>query len=374
MCPVADWPLNIVVLGIRGIPAHYGGFETCVDHTARLLAAAGQSVTVYGRSQHFEQHPDRYEGVRLRFVPRPGPPALHTIGHTIRCARHMGVEPFDIVHLYGVGNAFAIPLLRRQGRKVVISVDAQDWARDKWGVVGRNYLLLAARFAVRTADRIIVDSRAIGDYYRARFGAESSYVAYGADTTPAGGREWLAKFQLTSGQYHLFVGRLTPEKRPHHLIQAFRQVQSAYPLVIVGDDPYNQGYVAQLKQMADERVRFVGTVYDSGFHQLCHHAYLYLTASAIEGTSPALLQAMGQGAAVLVNGIPANRETVGEAGFVYAEGDVADLARQWQALVDDPGRVAAVRPVAVARIREQYTWERITEQLLALYRRLTGHA
>lgn len=360
--------MKIVILGIRGIPAHYGGFETCVDYTARLLAAAGHELIVYCRSQHFVDHRPEYEKVQLRYLSRPGPPALHTIGHTLNCARQLGRERCDIVHLYGVGNAFAIPWLRRPGRKIAISVDAEDWARDKWGLVGRNYLLLAARFAVWAADRVIVDSQAIGQLYKGQFKAKNSaYVAYGAETTPAQGQEWLTKFGLESGRYHLFVGRLTPEKRPHQLITAYRQVKSALPLVIVGDDPYHRGYIEQLRLQADERVRFVGPVYDSGFHQLCHHAYLYLTASTIEGTSPALLQAMGQGAAVLVNGIPANQETIGPAGFTYQANDITDLTRVWQELVDDPGRVAAIRPEAIKRIRQHYSWELVSQQLEKLY-------
>lgn len=366
--------MKIVILGTRGIPAHYGGFETCVDHTSRLLAAAGHDVTVYGRTQHFEQHPDSYEGVKLRYVARPQRAQFHTIGHTLRCARHLRGEPFDVVHLYGVGNAFAIPALKwgwytRAGRrKVVISVDAEDWARAKWGKVARAYLLLAARLARYAADRIIVDSRAIGDLYRQKFGARTYYVAYGADTRPAEGTHWLEKLGLQSGRFHLFVGRLTPEKQPHHLIEAYTHVRSDLPLVIVGDDPYDQGYIQRLRLMADERVRFVGSIYDDGFHQLCHHCYLYLTASEVEGTSPALLQAMGQGAAVLVNGIPANRETIGAAGFAYQPNDPADLARLWQGLVDQPEQVAAARQAAVQRIQTHYTWELVTQQLINLYK------
>ncbi len=362
--------MKIAILGIRGIPARYGGFETCVDHTARLLVAAGHEVLVYARTQHFAERPEEYEGVHLRYVNRIGPPALHTIGHTLRCARDMRSMQMDIAHLYGVGNAFAIPLLNRRSRKVVISVDAEDWAREKWGLVGRNYLLLSARFAVRFADAVVVDSRAIGNVYAKQFGAETHYVAYGADTTPAAGTYWLQQLSLQPRQYHLFVGRLTPEKRPHQLIAAYREVVCPFPLVIVGDNPFNQAYIAQLHELADERVRFAGTVYDNGFHELCRNSYLYLTASAVEGTSPALLQAMGQGAATLVNGIPANRETIGEAGFSYREGDLDDLRRQWQALVDAPDLVEEKRQAAVERVRRCYTWPQVTQQLIALYQEL----
>ncbi|HSH05857.1 MAG TPA: DUF1972 domain-containing protein [Anaerolineae bacterium] len=360
-------PLNITILGIRGIPAHYGGFETCVDRTSRLLAAAGHHVTVYNRTQHSETHPPHYDGVHLRYIPRPQTVMLHTIGHTIRCAQHMRHDNIDIVHLYGVGNAPALPFLRRRGRRLIISVDAQDWARAKWGVVARNYLLLSARLATRLADVIVVDSRAIGDYYRQLFNADTHFIAYGAETTPSNGRSWLDKFNLEPHQYHLFVGRLTPEKQPLHLIQAYNQVNCDLPLVIVGEDPHHRGYKEWLQAQGDDRVRLVGAVYDDGFHQLCHHSFLYITASAIEGTSPALLQAMGQGAAVLVNGIPANRETIGPAGFAYAENDVTDLARQWQKLIDNPDLLPPIRRAAVERIRQHYTWPLVTQQLIDLY-------
>jgi glycosyltransferase involved in cell wall biosynthesis len=281
-------------------------------------------------------------------------------------------EKHDLIHVYGVGNAFAIPFLKWGGRKVVISVDAEDWVREKWGVVGKNYLLLAARFSTKMADCVIVDSQAIGDVYRAQFGADTSYVAYGAETDLVDGTVWLDKFGLETGRYHLFVGRLTPEKRPHTLIEAYKKVTSDMPLVIVGDDRYHQDYIAEMKRNADVRVRFVGTVYDDGFRGLCRHSYLYLTASTIEGTSPALLQAMGQGAAVLVNGIPANRETIGDAGFAYNANDTQDLARQWQHLIDNPAIVAETRRKARQRIQTHYTWELVSEQLFNLYSRLLG--
>lgn len=360
--------MKIALAGIRGIPARYGGFETCVDRTSRLMAAGGHEVAVYNRTQHSETWPEQWEGVQLRYVARPGPVALHTLGHTWRVAAEIGTERFDVVHLYGVGNAPAILPLKRRGHKVVISVDAQDWAREKWGIVARNYLLLAARLATIVADAVVVDSRAIQQVYERRFGRPGHYIAYGAETRAVEGDSWLRQLGLKPRQYHLFVGRLTPEKRPHHLIEAYRRVRCSWPLLIVGSDPYDRGYDAYLRRLADERVRFVGPVYDDGFHQLCHHCYLYLTASVVEGTSPALLQAMGQGAATLVNGIPANRETIGDAGLAYATDDVDDLVRLWQQVIDEPEALTAVRQAATQRVRRHYNWPLVTEQLLALYR------
>jgi glycosyltransferase involved in cell wall biosynthesis len=144
------------------------------------------------------------------------------------------------------------------------------------------------------------------------------------------------------------------------------------PLLIVGDDPYDKGYAKHLREVADERVRFVEPVYDEGFHQLCRHCYLFLTASAIEGTSPALLQAMGQGAAVLVNGIPANRETIGDAGFAYRSGDERDLVRLWQYLVDHPADVERVGRAAAARVAAHYRWEQVADALESLFQSLSS--
>jgi glycosyltransferase involved in cell wall biosynthesis len=253
-------------------------------------------------------------------------------------------------------------------------VDALDWTRSKWNRFARAYLQLAERCAVQLADCVIVDSQVIAEYYRRRYGRETAYVAYGADTPVVTADDVVRGYGLEPGRYVLFVGRLKPEKQVHHLIEAYRGLETDVPLAIVGDDPFSQTYIRELKGMADARVRFLGYAYDEAFRQLCAHATLYVTPSAVEGTSPALLGAMGLGAGVLVNGIPENLETIGDAGFSYAANDPADLRRQLARLLADPDLLRQTGRRARARVQAIYNWERITDQLEAIYQTLQRSA
>jgi glycosyltransferase involved in cell wall biosynthesis len=364
--------MYIAILGTRGIPARHGGFETCVEETSTRLALRGHHVRVYCRKSAAEQ-PDVYRGVALAYVPQPDNKYLHTLGHTFRAARHLARRPLPaarsagVVHLYSVGNASLIPLLHRSGYPVAVSVDALDWTRSKWNRAARAYLQLAERCAVQFADALIVDSSVIADYYRRRYGRETAYIAYGADTSALADDSIVRRLGLSPGGYVLFVGRLKPEKQVHHLVEAYRGLETDVPLAIVGDDPFSQEYVRKLKAMADERVRFLGYAYDDAFRQLCAHARIYITASAVEGTSPALLGAMGAGACVLVNGIAENLETIGDAGFSYAPNDPADLRRQLARLLADPDLTRQSGERARERVRTVYNWEHVTDQIEALY-------
>jgi len=370
--------MHVGILGTRGIPARHGGFETCVQETSTRLVARGHHVRVYCRQEKGEQPPS-YRGVELAYVPQPDNKYLHTLVHTFRAVRHLTRHPLGehsqgpspaVVHLYSVGNSILIPLIHYSGYRVAISVDALDWTRSKWNRFARAYLRFAERCAVRFADGLIVDSRVIADYYRRHYGRETVYVAYGAETPERVGDDLVRGYGLEPGRYVLFVGRLKPEKQVHHLIQAYRGLQTDIPLVIVGDDPFSQAYVQQLKRMADSRVRFLGYAYDEAFRQLCAHAALYVTPSAVEGTSPALLGAMGLGAGVLVNGIPENLETIGDAGFSYTANDPADLRRQLERLLADPALVRERGRRARERVHTTYNWDRVTDQLELVYHHL----
>jgi glycosyltransferase involved in cell wall biosynthesis len=370
--------MRIGILGTRGIPAHHGGFETCVEQTALRLAARGHDVTVYCRREPGEQ-PAGYQGVRLIYRRQPDQKYLHTLGHTFVCALHALGQRYDVVHLYSVGNSTLVPLLRLGGQRVAVSVDALDWNRAKWGRFARWYLKTSERFAVWFGERVIVDSRVIEDYYRAQYRARTAYIAYGGEVERPQGTDALERLGLRPYEYVVFVGRLKPEKQVHHLIEAYAGLEHALPLVIVGDDPFAKDYIARLHALAapvnaahPERVRFVGTVYGDGFKQLCANAYLYVTPSAVEGTSPALLGAMGMGAAVLVNGIPENRETIGDAGYAYPANDVAGLRAALAGLFAQPERVRQMGACARERVATVYSWDHITDELEQLYGEMMG--
>ncbi len=362
--------LRLAICGTREIPARHGGFETCVQETATRLAARGWRVTVFAGADAGQRGRRRVQGVEVRYSPGLPTKHLFTLSQTGVSALRAALGRFDVVHVYNLGNACWLPLLRAARRPCVISVDGLDWRRERWGRATRRYIEFCARLAVRLADELIMDSRTVAAYYRERFGREGAYVPYGADASPAPDTGVLKRLGLEPGGYVIFVGRLTPEKKVHELIAAFEQARTDKRLVIVGDDPFARDYVARLKSTRDPRILFAGYRYGAECLDLLAHAYLYVTASGVEGTSPALLAAMGQGCCPLVNGIPENRETIGDAGAAYAANDPAALARELQRLLDSPDDVRRLGEAARRRVREVYTWDRVTDALEAVYRRV----
>jgi glycosyltransferase involved in cell wall biosynthesis len=271
-----------------------------------------------------------------------------------------------------VGNAPLLTVLRAARVPCVVSVDGMEWRRAKWGAAAKAYMRLCERLAASLADELIVDSRVVSDYYASRYGRPGEYAPYGTFTDPPRGPAPLGRLGLRPKGYVLFVGRLTPEKNVHQLLAAFKSVDTDLQLAVVGDDPFSRDYVASLKRTRDPRVRFLGYVYGDDALHLFANAYLYATASGLEGTSPALLTAMGQGCCALVNGIAENRETLGEAGRAYAENDVADLRRQLQFLLDRPDVVAHYGRQARLRVEQVYNWDAVTDTLEAVYQRVAA--
>ena len=356
--------MRIALLGTRGIPANYGGFETFYENLAPRLVQRGHEVWVYNRA-HVVGHKDEktYKGVNLVKVPSIHSKHFETISHTGLSVFHTLGRRFDIVYICGVGNSSLawIPRLRHQ--KVVINVDSSDWRRAKWGKFASAYLKFMERVSGKTANLVVVDNEVIGRRYKADHGMDTVFVPYGANVIRNEGREALEKFGLEARKYVLWVGRLEPETRVEELVEAFgKAAMPGLKLVIVGDAPHAAEYIAGLHAIAVPDVVFTGKQFGETYQQLSCHAFAYVQTSPTSGTSPALLDQMAFGNAVIVRGTETNREVVGEAGLAYPPDDPVDgLAAAMQSLHRDPALVERLRQAAVARVSENYSWEHITD-------------
>lgn len=354
--------MKISVLGTRGIPASYSGFETAVERIGERLAQKGHEIVVYCRTHNVKIEDDTYKGMRLVKLPSINNKYLDTLTHTSLSLLHVLIHRSDIIHLYGVGNSVFLIPLRLLRRKVIISVDALDWQRRKWNRLAAFCLRTSAGLAARLAHEYVVDSQTVANYYRGRYKKEPVYIAYGADmpgrTSERGG---LAEFGLEPREYVLFVGRLVPEKGVHHLVRAFEMVDTDLKLAIVGDNPHDRTYVESLKATQDPRIRFLGFVYGEGYDRLCSNAYLYVQPSEVEGTSPSLLGAMGHGNCVLVSDIPENLETLGDAGFSFERNNPVSLKEKLEMLIGRPQLVEESGKKAKVRVQQVYNWDKIAD-------------
>lgn len=364
--------MRIAILGTRGIPASYGGFETFAEHLSTRLVARGHEVTVYGRAHYISPRQLEYHGVRLKVLPTIRHKYFDTVVHAFLSAVHAVSGRFDAALICNAANAPFAPILRFTGTPVVLNVDGLEHKRKKWGWMGRRYYLLAERLATILPNATVTDAQVIHDYYLARYNAPSTMIAYGSEVERRPDRTAVRRWRAEPNRYILYVSRLEPENNARLVIEAFKKVRTAYRLLIVGDAPYAHDYIQDLKARArgDKRIIFTGFVFGQDYRALQQNAYCYVHATEVGGTHPALLEAMGYGNCVLTLATPENIEAVGDAGIAYA--DEADLTEKLQKVLRDGSLVQSYRHRAQQRVQKFYDWERVVDEYEQLFSKLCG--
>ncbi|RLC82160.1 MAG: glycosyl transferase family 1 [Chloroflexi bacterium] len=368
--------MHIALLGTRGIPASYSGFETCVEQLGQRLVQRGHQVTVYCRSHHITYPGAHYKGMRLVKLPTISNKYLDTIVHSFLSSLHALTRRYDVALYFIAGNSPVTWIPRLVGTKTILNVDGLDWKREKWPTIAKKYIQFAEYLATKLPTTYITDSKIVQGYYQDRFASTPPYIPYGSevDIVPPG--ETLARFGLEPGRYVLFVGRLVSENCAHHLVQAFRGLDTDLKCVIVGDAAYAKDYIASLKASAqnDPRVIFTGYVFGKGYHELGSNAYIFVETSGVGGTHPSLTEAMAFGNCVIVHDTAENLETIGDAGFSYDGKIGADSLRQvLQHLLSEPELVTEYSQRARRRAQTHYTWEAVTDAYERLFYRLCKH-
>ncbi len=363
--------MKIAILGTRGIPASYSGFETAVEQLASRLTARGHEVIVYCRRHVVDPSLDTYNGAQLVHLRTVQNKYLDTFVHTARSAAHAArtTRP-DVALFFIAGNSPLCLITRWASIPAVINVDGLDSDRRKWPAFAKAYLRFAESTAPRWADRAITDSHAVAEVFERRYGQRIGVVPYGVEDPGYSGTATLERLGLEPRKYVLFVGRLEPENNPHLLVEAFARISRErarnMKLAIVGGAPYADEYIRQVWRAADPRVVFPGYVFGRGYWELQRHAYLFCAPTEVGGTHPVILEAMAAGNCVLVNDHKPNAETVGDAGIYFSgHGGVDDLSRQLGRLLDDPALVADYRSRALERA-DEYSWESVTDKYEAL--------
>ena len=360
--------MKLAILGTRGIPANYGGFETFAEELSVRLVARGHDVTVYGRSNNIQFAGPKYKGVDLVILPTIGTKYFDTVFHTFLSVFHAIPRRFEAILICNAANAIFAAVPRIFSTPVALNVDGLERKRKKWGFAGRTYYQISEYLSTIIPNVIVTDASVIREYYMQRYRAPSTMIAYGTGCERLETTEALDRLNVKPRGYALYVSRLEPENNAHVAIEAFASVRTGMPLLIVGDAPYAHDYIARLKKTSDPRVQFTGGVYGTGYRELQSHAAIYIHATEVGGTHPALVEAMGAGNCVIVFDTPENREVVGDCGLFFK--DAADLAAQIQRTIDDPLMVASLREKAQARARLRYSWEAITDQYEKLFRDL----
>jgi glycosyltransferase involved in cell wall biosynthesis len=385
--------MKIALVGTRGVPAAYSGFETAVENIGVRLAERGHDVTVYCRPHMVKRRADAYyRGMRLVYLPTVAGKHLDTPVHSLLSTLHLAtVRRPDVAIYFIAGNSPFAGLGRLLGVPTAINVDGLDSPRAKWGPWARRYLRLTERAAPRLANVAITDSRVLQEIYRA-WGHETVYIPYGSelaiddpndaagtgaetgtetDTAAHAAGDPLRDLELDPRKYVLFVGRLVPENNAHVLVQAFTGLSTDLRLAVVGDAPYADAYQERLHAVHDERVVFAGYQFGAAYRRLLRNAAIVAVPTEVGGTHPVLLEAMAAGSCIVVNDHAPNLETLGEAGVSYPGKEGAPgLRRALEALLADPAQMERYRAAAAERAGRVYSWEAVTDAYEHLVTRL----
>jgi glycosyltransferase involved in cell wall biosynthesis len=361
---------RIAFIGGRGLISKYSGIETYYEEVGKRLVELGHEVTVYCRS-YFTPALPKYEGMRLVRLPTFRSKHLETLLHTLLSTIHVMFSDCEIVHYHAQGPALFSFFPRLVGKKTVVTVQGQDWQRKKWGRFASFALRLGELASARLPNRTMVVSQALQRHYQTAYGVQTKYVPNGSAirkrVAPFQIREW----GLEPDNYILFLGRFSPEKNCHLLIEAYEKLDTPAKLVLAGGSSYTNAYVDELRKHQSERVLFLDWVHGAALDELLTNAALFVLPSDLEGLSLALLDAMGASVCVLTSDIPENREVIEGAGFTFQAGHATDLARMLRLLLSDPRARTLAGRNAQARVRQRYLWPRIAAEIGHTYVELT---
>jgi glycosyltransferase involved in cell wall biosynthesis len=361
------------MLGSRGIPHTYSGYEQFLGEVAPRLVSRGHEVIVYCRRSLFKDRPEQYKGVQLIYLPGIETKTMGTLTHTLVSMGDVLFRQADVIFVVNVVNAFNCIIPRLFGKNVAINVDGLDWKRGKWGPLGKRFFYWNAKYVGKICPKgVITDAQAMRQIYLDEFATPSVSIAYGANIERSSNPSVLKQYGLEPSGYYLVASRLVPENNADLIVRAFEKVKTPRLLAIAGNANYRSSFVDRLKETKDPRVKFLGHVGNADHVKELHcNAFAYVHGHSLGGTNPALLKALGCGNCVLALGTVFNREVLQDYG-IFFENDASDLAGKIQQIEDRPELAARYRLHAPERIRECYTWETITDQYEELFLQLAN--
>jgi glycosyltransferase involved in cell wall biosynthesis len=359
--------VRIALLGTRGIPANYGGFETFAEELSVRLAERGHQVTVYCRERYREPF---YRGVRLQYLPTIRHKYFDTLAHTAISSCHLMAHRVDAAIYCNGANAVFTLLPRAAEMPVALNVDGIERRRKKWNRLAKAWYFVSEWLATFCPSLVVTDALTIQEYYRRQWRKETVFIPYGAEIGKVPGTSLVETLGLEPGKYFLYVSRMEPENHPLEVRQAFEKLATPMKLALVGDAPYAHEYIRRVRDTSDARILIPGAIYGDGYHQLQSHSFAYIHATEVGGTHPALIEAMGRGALVLYRNTPENAEVAGDAGIPFDWTDLPAKLEGVLAMTEEARRFFRRR--AMERAGEHYSWDAVTTSYERLLTSLLG--
>lgn len=361
--------LKVAILGSKGYPYVYGGYETLVKELGERLQAKGVEVRVYCHRSLFSQRPEEVNGIKLVYVPAIETKSFTQLTHSFLSMLHACFSDVDVIFVVNSGNGPFGLISKIFGKPTSINVDGLEWLRPKWKGLGAKYFKWASRMATRFYDQIINDSEEMKRVYQEMFGVDSKVIAYGANPAYEADKSLIQSWGLTPRSYYLIVGRLVPDNNADLIIEGFLKSGTDRKLVVVGDVPFQDSYATRLKNMEDDRLLFTGYVKDpESLKALYFNCYAYFHGHEYGGTNPAMLKALGYGCAILALETPFNREMLqdGKHGWFFKKekGAVAQIIEKAE---QNPKDLDHLRDTARSGLVQRYQWDYVADQYLEIF-------
>ena len=365
-------PLKIAIIGSRGYPIVYSGYETFVKEVSERLVAQKISVRVYCQKHLFSTRPKLVNGVELVYMPTVQTKSLNQLVHSFFSMLHACFSKTDVILVVNAANGpFGLISLLAQ-KKTLINVDGLEWLRPKWKGLGAAYFKFAAKLATLFYNTIITDAEAMRQVYLQTFNTDSTVIAYGANIRHSKNPELINRFGLTPNEYFLIVGRLIPDNNSDLILEGFKKANSNKKLVIVGDVPYQDAYAQGMKANVSDQILFLGYITDSEvLAELYHQSYAYLHGHEYGGTNPTMLKAMAYGCAILALDTVFNREMLENGQFGWFFQKTSDsVALYLQQAEHNPQAVQTLKEKARDGITQKYNWDEVTRAYVTVFKAL----
>ena len=359
--------MHIAIIGTRGVPAKYGGFETCAEEISTGIVEMGHKVTVYCRNGNYDDSLHSYEGVRLVHLPSIKGKITETFSHTFLSIIHSLFINADIYLVMNAANGPLCLLLSMFRKRIIINVDGLEWRRKKWGRIGSAYYLFSEWVSSKIATRIISDAIGIKDYYIKKYKTDSTFIAYGAMIEKSSKPSILDKYGLEPDNYFFIASRLEPENNADIAVRAMKYVKTNKKLVIAGGANYKSNYIKEIMATKDPRIVFLGPVYTDGHIKELHcNSFAYIHGNEVGGTNPALLKAMGYGNMIFATNNVFNKEVLADCGILFDK-DPRYLGQKLMDIIENPEKRNRYKIMAIKRIESNYTWDKITKKYVELF-------
>ena len=362
--------MKIAMIGHKRIPGRSGGVEVVVEELSTRMAEKGHDVTVYNR-RCSEEKIDSYKKVKVVEVKTFQHPSLNAVVYSFFATLKCVFKKYDVVHYHAEGPCAMIPIAKLFGKKVVATIHGLNWQSSKWEGFASKFIKFGEKMAAKHADKVIVLSENVRRYFKETYGCDTLFIPNGIGAVTPEEPDIIAReFGLSKDSYILFLARITPEKGLDYLIDAYKSIDTDKKLVIAGGITPETEYISSVLKRAEGCDNIIFTDFVSGkvFSELFSNCYLYILPSDNEGMPLSLLEAMSYGNCCVVSDIPECAEVVEDKAVVFQKGNVVELKKTLQGLLDESDKVQKYKSEAADFICQKYNWDDVVDRTLEIYR------